>query len=132
VGKGDREWVLIERKLEANRRLATTAEESVRELMESNDETFMTSEQLQEVIQRKQLSLEQRRVTVLEQQDKLLWELALALKRALVQENGPMTMKGVGISQIAIQSILEKAEAEDPRPETWDTWIGDIYRHEQI
>jgi hypothetical protein len=98
--------------------------------MDSNDEAFMTGDQLREVVQCKRAAIEQQRIAVLEEQDKLLWDLALALKRVLVEENGPMTIEGVAIAQIPIQSILEKAEGEDPQPENWVEWISNIYRQE--
>jgi ribonuclease I len=102
----------------------------VKQLVDANDETFMTAEELRQVVQEKQEGNQRKRVQVLEEQDKLLWELALALKRTLVDENGPMTMKGVAISQISVQSVLDKAEREDPQPENWIGWISEIYRQE--
>jgi hypothetical protein len=116
--------------MEANERLAESSEREVRSLIDEDDEAFMNAHELQALIERKTTVTQTKRQDVLFEQDKLLWDLSLAFKRCLVAERGATTMAGVQISHISVQSVLDRAEAEDPQPQDWTNWIQDKFLQE--
>jgi hypothetical protein len=128
VSQGDREWMRLQAAVDENRELAASAEQSVRVLVNENDETFMNAAQLREVIQRKGESTERARTKALALQEKLLWDLSFAVKRCLVEEKGQTTLEGIAFSQVSVQSVVDCAESEDPSPETWSDWIDNKFR----
>jgi hypothetical protein len=123
IGQSEREWMQIQSTLESNRELAATSNQAIQELGDENDEAFMNVDQLRGVIARKEALNERKRTDALAVQEKFIWDLALAVKRCLVDEKGQTTINGVAISQLAVQSVLNMAETEDPEPDAWCRWI---------
>jgi len=130
MSESDREWIALQRRTEATGMAAEAIDREIQGIIDENDEAFMNAEQLRGVIQRKEEANELKRTEVLAEQDKLLWDLTFAYKRCLVEEAGPTTLKGIGLSQVSVPSILSMAENEDPQPSEWATWIQNKYRQE--
>jgi hypothetical protein len=61
-------------------------------------------------------------------QEKFLWDPSFAVKRCLVEEKWQATLEEVALSQVSVQSIMDRAETEDPQPETWSEWLGGKFR----
>jgi hypothetical protein len=109
--------------MDTNRQAASIADQALNELRDENDEAFLDANELRALILEKEATNEQKRLSALETQDRFLWDLSLAVKRCLVEERGQTSMGGHAIAQVTIPSLLEIAEAEDPQPSEWGTWI---------
>lgn len=131
ISQSDREWMALQSQLREDEQFANSTEQMINAIGVENDEQHMNIDSLQAVIAEKEQANERKRVAALEHQDRLIWELAFAMKRWLVEEKGATTMEGVALSQLPVSTILKDADEEDPQPQDWMQWIEQKYRQQQ-
>lgn len=121
----------LQSQLREDEAFANSTEQMINAIGLENDEQHMSIDSLQALIEEKEQANERKRVAALEHQDRLIWELAFAMKRWLVEEKGATSMEGVTLSQLPVSSILKEADEEDPQPQDWMQWIEQKYRQQQ-
>jgi len=119
--QAEREWLRLQARLTDDQQIARDTELAIQSLGENSGQ-FMNTDELRDSVMAKEAMAEELRQEALDTQSKFIWELSLAIKRCLVSEAGPTTLRGVAISQIPVQAVLDDAESEDPQPHEWLTW----------
>ena len=129
VDSSEDEWAAMQRKLDSEMVFIEKADaEALNALKEAK--IAESSENLASI--RESIDVKNEEVEILQEElaeieDRFVWDLALALKRCLVEEAGPETERGVAISCKSVSSIVEQAIEEGPLPHEWSSWITRQY-----
>lgn len=88
---------------------------------------FEDEEVTEETVARKEKIIEEYKKELESLQERLIWDLSLAIKRKLCAEKGLLSPESCSISQVLISSIVNSIKTEKPSPKTWVTWITEKF-----
>ena len=129
--QSDDEWDRLQRKVEADARMANLAdaglfEDSI-EMSEMSEENLCWSDNLPELVKMKEQERDKMHSQAIDMQSRFIWDLSLAVKRLLIAKNRKSTKKEEQIALVDVRQIVQKLEADPPYPSEWEEWINNQY-----
>ena len=129
--QSDEEWDRLQRKVEADARMADIADaglfEDSLEQSEMSEENLGWHDNMPELISMKGQERDKLHRQALEMQSRFMWDLSLAVKRMLVAKNIKNPKKEEKVAMVDVRGIVNKLETEPPYPTDWEAWIDSQY-----
>ena len=129
--QSDEEWDRLQRKVEADARMADIADaglfEDSLEQSEMSEENLGWYDNMPELISMKGQERDKLHRQALEMQSRFMWDLSLAVKRMLVAKNAKNPKKEEKVALVDVRGIVNKLETDPPYPTDWEVWIDSQY-----